>query len=316
MFRKNSRKKDKKSSPNLQKIKFLPRIVLKTLNSHRARILALVVVFSLLLSPLAVSIAIADTASIKSVAIVDKVDRDNDGRYSSFGVKIRADTSCLGCNDEGNDNIDANFDIVIIDEDDNEAKQKGESRFELENKNDLVKTLGLTKYLGGYPPGEKLTIRVELWDHDLVGHEKLDEQSVSITYEPSTEDVPESTPTPTPTPTPEPTASPTPTPTPTATPTPTHTPTPTVTPTPTNTPETLTSGDSSGDDSSGGSTTAKIQDSDGDGVIDSQDYAPSDPEVQEKDDQSQNTIPGFGPLVAVLAVGVLIVFLIINRRGG
>lgn len=103
--------------------------------------------------------------------------------------------------------------------------------------------------------------------------------------------------------------------------TPTPTPSPTSEPTATPTPE---SGGESRDDSSrpedetnstptATSTPAQeeddIQDSDGDGVIDSEDYAPNDPEVQEKSDLQSNTrVPGFGfgsALLAVILAGII-----------
>lgn len=54
---------------------------------------------------------------------------------------------------------------------------------------------------------------------------------------------------------------------------------------------------------------AALSDSDGDGMIDSEDYAPEDPDVQQKEDvQSDARTPGFGittTLVALLSVAVL-----------
>lgn len=56
-----------------------------------------------------------------------------------------------------------------------------------------------------------------------------------------------------------------------------------------------------------------LQDSDGDGVIDSEDYAPDDPDVQEKSDiQSDGSIPGFGVGSAVVAM--LLTALLVSRR--
>jgi hypothetical protein len=52
-------------------------------------------------------------------------------------------------------------------------------------------------------------------------------------------------------------------------------------------------------------TEQSIQDSDGDGVIDSEDYAPQDPEVQERSDLEESgsdSIPGFGAGVAAASV--------------
>ena len=97
--------------------------------------------------------------------------------------------------------------------------------------------------------------------------------------------------------TPTETATPTPTATPTFTPTPTDSPTPTFTPTP-----------------SPKDTDTPLQDSDGDGVIDEEDYAPNDPEVQEKSDLQGDTAAGttgFGPLLPGIALTVL---LWISRR--
>jgi len=97
--------------------------------------------------------------------------------------------------------------------------------------------------------------------------------------------------------------------TPTPTATPTLTPTATPTPTPTDSPETSTP--SPTDDSSSGD---GIEDSDGDGVIGSEDYAPNDPEVQEKSDiqeTSEEDGPGFG--FGVTIIGLLIATFILRR---
>lgn len=96
-----------------------------------------------------------------------------------------------------------------------------------------------------------------------------------------------------------PTATPTPTPTPTSAPTLTPTPTPTQEPTP---PQPANAGDD-------------IQDTDGDGVIDSEDYAPRDPDVQRKSDVVTTTGgsgPGFGLGITVLSA--LIVGLLTRHR--
>jgi len=108
--------------------------------------------------------------------------------------------------------------------------------------------------------------------------------------------------TPTPTPTPNPTPTPSPTPTPTPAPTPTSTATATATPTPTSTPAAKAAptdnlNDSTPSPADDNSPEDDIQDSDGDGVIDSEDYAPNDPEVQKKSDfqdTSEEDGPGFG----------------------
>lgn len=109
--------------------------------------------------------------------------------------------------------------------------------------------------------------------------------------------------------TPEPTETPTPSPTPTLTPTESPTPTPTPTASPTESP-TLSPTETevtSGSDES----TEDTEDSDGDGIINANDYAPDDPEVQEKSDlvgSSGGDGPGFtlsGALVALIA-GVII----------
>lgn len=58
-----------------------------------------------------------------------------------------------------------------------------------------------------------------------------------------------------------------------------------------------------------------IQDSDGDGVINSEDYAPRDPSVQKKSDlrdSSGGATPGFGVSIAVIAI--LIVIIVASRR--
>lgn len=94
------------------------------------------------------------------------------------------------------------------------------------------------------------------------------------------------------------TPTPTPTDTPTATPTATPTPTPTATPTPTR-------------------TKIPVQDTDGDGVVDSEDYAPRDPEVRFKSDIEEDTgggMPGFSPVTALASLGVVVAVLMVIRR--
>jgi hypothetical protein len=54
-------------------------------------------------------------------------------------------------------------------------------------------------------------------------------------------------------------------------------------------------------------TDTPLQDSDGDGVPDESDYAPNDPEVQEKADLQNNTktstdVDGFGYILGVIAL--------------
>jgi PGF-CTERM protein len=68
-------------------------------------------------------------------------------------------------------------------------------------------------------------------------------------------------------------------------------------------------------DNQGESTEQSVQDSDGDGVIDSEDYAPQDPEVQDKSDiqdSSGGIVPGFGVGVAVIAL--LVGTIVFTRR--
>lgn len=83
------------------------------------------------------------------------------------------------------------------------------------------------------------------------------------------------------------------------------------TPTPTSTPTQAST--STQQTSSGQTATSQEtpQDSDGDGVPDSEDYAPNDPEVQEKSDlqgSSSTSFPGFGVVVTIVAiVGLLLV---------
>lgn len=109
------------------------------------------------------------------------------------------------------------------------------------------------------------------------------------------------------------------TPTPTSTLTTTSTSTPTTIPTSTQTP-TVTEADSSEDSTSSptednGNSGNDIQDSDADGVIDSEDYAPDDPDVQEKSDlqdASGGSVPGFG--VGAAIVTLLIATFIASHR--
>ena len=108
-------------------------------------------------------------------------------------------------------------------------------------------------------------------------------------------------------------STPTPTPTETATISPTDTPSPTETAVPTegSTPNggPLEDSETEEDD---------LQDSDGDGVVDSEDYAPNDPEVQRKSDLQETTAgsgSGFGALVTGLSASAfLAVQYLRNRR--
>lgn len=112
------------------------------------------------------------------------------------------------------------------------------------------------------------------------------------------------------------TPTPSPTPTATSTQTPTQSPTRNPTPTASSTPGTEKGvgtpeggdGEEGGGASEGGDGAdggdGGVQDSDGDGVIDSEDYAPNDPDVQEKSDLRSTTDgsgPGFGALVTGVA---------------
>ena len=249
-----------------------------------ARTVAVLVVVVTLLVP--VGIVVADEASIKSVSVVDTIDNDGDGAVSSFNIEIVADTKCFGCNDESDDDpdIEPRFTVTLIGEEGNDIEL--DTTETLPNRDPYTYVYQIPDDSVQSFDAQSLEVRVVFTDHDPWASDKIDEQSIQVAYEPPSADQATAT------------ATPTSTPTPTDTPTPTATPTPTPTPTPT---------------AENDNTETQVRDSDNDGVIDSHDYAPNDPQVQEKADVSSTPVPGFGPIVVLAALGAFGSLLLIKR---
>lgn len=236
---------------------------------------------------LSVGVAVADTASIKSVETVDVTDNDGDGAVTSFSILITADTNCVGCNDEGGDdpNIEPTFYVKIVDEDGDTVELP---RTEVVDNDDNLEYLydKIPDELLEQYQAQTIEVHITLFDEDQFVGERLDEETILVDIERPADDGSTSTPTATPT----------------------STPTPIPTPTETRSPEaTPKDGDGSSNGEGEGEQSADSagQDRDGDGIPDDQDYAPNDPDVQVKGDISQTSQPGFGLLEFGLLVGTL-----------
>lgn len=244
----------------------------------------------------------AVTAGITSAEAVNTVDGDGDGAVTSFDLRITADTNCLGCGDESDDdpNINPYFVVWVTDAAGNEVELDPTNVLEV-NDDSYTFTYEVPDSTIQQFDSGLLEVRVGLWDDDIAVNDKVDTRTVQVDFERPADDEERSGATETSTPTATPTETPTPTPTrtQTATPTATATSTPTATPTPTG-----PSGGNGSDDDTGGDS-EELQDRDDDGVIDSQDYAPNDADVQERVDVEPQ---GFSVPMPLLTGGVLAIF--------
>jgi PKD repeat protein len=139
-------------------------------------------------------VAIADQsgAYINSVQIVSKVDRDGDGYSSDFKLRIRADTSCVGCNDESEDSpdIEPYFQVRAITTD-GETYRLGEIDETENNDPAFDRTYSISgdaKETIESLSRQALTIEVELLDSDTLFRERIDEESDRLNFEPPSED--------------------------------------------------------------------------------------------------------------------------------
>lgn len=155
----------------------------------------------------------ADSASIQSAEITNAEDRDGDGAVSAFDLRIRADTSCIGCNDESDEDPQIEPEFI--------ATVAGEAGNEVEFDPQAVEPADDGEYVYVIPQDvlqefntQTLTVHVRLRDRDLLDHDPLDETTIRVEYEQPADDP---APSPTTTATPTTTAMPTTTPTPTTT---------------------------------------------------------------------------------------------------
>lgn len=164
-----------------------------------------------------------------SIEIVNTTDSNGDGKYESFAVRVRANTTLGGADSGAPDDPGEPFFTVEVN------GERVTATGTVERSATTTTTIPLNASVLPANAGE-LNVTVRLMDLDVVFHDTVASWSVMVPYAPAR--TPTATPTPTPTPTDTPTATPT-TDTPTATPTPTATATrtPTPSPTPTETPE-------------------------------------------------------------------------------
>ena len=205
----------------------------------------------------------AEPQQVMGIEVVNGTDRDGDGNYEAFDVLVRANTSLVGADGEG-DPGEPYFAVLV-----NGAWQFDTPEVPREEESSTTIPMNASVIPDG-ASGE-LNVTVRLLDRDIAFNDGIEEWSTMVPYAPArtptATPTATSTPTPTPSPTPTPTDTPTPTPpsttttTPTDTPTPTPTATPTNTPTPTPTPEPERSGGSNG----GGGNNAGSGDSGSDG---------------------------------------------------
>jgi hypothetical protein len=142
----------------------------------------IVVVLLVSFSQFAVGIAAADTASIRDVRLVERVDNDGDDYHSYFKIEVQADTNCIGCNDEGDDNIDPYFKFFVVGENGNEVSFG--STDVVRNDEGFVSLYALDADKLHQFEAQQVRVRVELWDSDPLFHDKIDERVVSIRFEP------------------------------------------------------------------------------------------------------------------------------------
>lgn len=141
-----------------------------------------------------VGIAIAADAGITSIETTAEVDNNGDGAVSAFDLRITADTNCLGCNDESDDNPNINpyFKVFVVGEDGNEVELG--TIHEIDNGDNVVTDYYVNVSIIRQFDSQNLEVRVELWDDDgLAPDDQIDERTYVVEYQRPAED--ESTPT-------------------------------------------------------------------------------------------------------------------------
>lgn len=132
----------------------------------------------------------ADTAGVADAGI-DSVttinEESGDGvATASFDLRIGADTNCVGCYEESDDdpNIDPYFKVFVAGEAGNEVEL--ESTDEVDNDEELVYEYAVDEGVLREFNRQQLEVRVELWDRDLVLHDEIDARSISVDWPPDT----------------------------------------------------------------------------------------------------------------------------------
>ena len=148
----------------------------------------LVVGMVLVLLVVPVGIVIADEARINSVEVVNATDGDGDRAVSAFNLRIVADTNCLGCNDESDDepNIDPQFVVTAIGSDGNDVVL-GESE-QVENADELEYVFEVPTETIEQFDSQTLEIQVTLRDKDLLADDDVDTRSITVEFERSSTD--------------------------------------------------------------------------------------------------------------------------------
>lgn len=151
-----------------------------------------------------------DEASIESVEVVEETDDDGDGAVSAFNLRITADTNCVGCNDESDDdpNIEPRFVVTLVGEGGNEVELDATET--LENEDDLVYVYEIPDTIVRQFDTQTLEAQVVLKDYDPFASDELDEATIHVAVE-RDEQTPTETGTPTSTPVTTPTETDTPT---------------------------------------------------------------------------------------------------------
>lgn len=137
-------------------------------------------------------------AGIDSVTTINEESGDSVAT-ASFDLRIVADTNCVGCYEESDDdpNINPFFKVFVVGEAGNEVEL--ESTDEVDNDEELVYEYAVDEGVLREFNRQQLEVRVELWDRDLVLHDEIDAQSISVDWPPDPETPTTETPTPTPT---------------------------------------------------------------------------------------------------------------------
>ncbi|WP_226012883.1 DUF7282 domain-containing protein [Halomicrobium salinisoli] len=124
-------------------------------------------------------------AGIDSVTVINE---EGDGvATASFDLRIVADTNCVGCYEEPDDdpNVNPFFKVFVVGEAGNEVEL--ESTDEVENDEELAYEYAVDEAVLREFNRQTLEVRVELWDRDLLLHDRIDEQSISVDWPPDPE---------------------------------------------------------------------------------------------------------------------------------